>query len=146
MFHLTRIPTRRAVANVAGAFETVFKDFSTLYDKSSDLPFAPRTNAYETEDEYQFEVELSGVALDDIDVEHDEGFLVITAERKDERSEEEEGVLRRKEFAYGKFERRFQLGLGANINGIKAVHKDGILRVTVPKSKRRNAKVKIKSE
>ena len=73
--------------------------------------------------------------------------LTIRGERRSEVTEgsEEEGTLR-VERSYGTFARRFRLPDNVDSEGIRASTKDGVLRLTVPKTeepKQQNIEVQV---
>ncbi len=77
--------------------------------------------------------ELPGMDPDkDIDLEIDNGMLVIRAERREEKRERG-----RTEFRYGKFTRRLALPEGADESEVSARYTDGILEVRMPVSEKR---------
>jgi len=59
--------------------------------------------------------------------------LTRSGERKHEAEDKKEGY-HRIERAYGRFQRTFSLGTEVNLDAIKAVFKDGVLTITLPKS------------
>ncbi|MGB5809212.1 MAG: Hsp20/alpha crystallin family protein, partial [Polyangiales bacterium] len=85
-----------------------------------------------TEAEYAIRAELPGTTKNDVRVRLDAGVLTIEGERKQETKQEESKYLR-VECAYGYFLRRFVLPPDAVPGGISAAHRDGILRVTIPR-------------
>ena len=90
---------------------------------------------------YLFVIDMPGVKSGDLSVQvEDENVLVISGERKRERDEaseekkEEAGVkYLRMERRMGKFMRKFVLPENADLEGISAECKDGVLTVTVMK-------------
>ncbi|KAL9227223.1 hypothetical protein vseg_002943 [Gypsophila vaccaria] len=92
----------------------------------------------ETASAYQFTIDMPGLKSSDIKVEvEDDNVLVISGERKreeDNKEKEKEGVKYLKmERRVGKFMRKFVLPENANLEGVTAVCKDGVLNVTVQK-------------
>lgn len=68
----------------------------------------------------------------------------ITGERKSETKSEEDNTLR-SEFYYGKFERYVPLPSQIQRDNVVAEYKDGILNLTLPKSKEQKEKaIKVK--
>jgi len=84
------------------------------------------------DDAHVVRAEIPGVDPDkDIEVTLDRELLTIRAERRSERTSEEQGY-RRSEFSYGSFSRTLPVPAGATENDIKATYTDGILEVRVP--------------
>lgn len=92
----------------------------------------PAVNVKETENDFQLELAVPGLKKEDFNVKVEEGVLTISAERKNEETENKEGYTRR-EFRYANFTRRFTLPESADENTISASYTDGILAVTLPK-------------
>lgn len=72
-----------------------------------------------------------------------DGVLSIRGEKKEEKEEGEEGsgyyVSERR---YGSFQRSFQLPEGIDLDKVDATFKNGLLTVTLPKTKEAQEKVK----
>lgn len=105
-----------------------FDDFIT---SSSNEKSAMKCDIYEKGGDYHIEMDIPGFDKKDISIETDNGYLTITAERKNEEKEEDKNYIRR-ERNYGKYQRSFYLG-DLESDKIKAEFKDGMLKVTVPK-------------
>lgn len=108
---------------------------------------APRTNIVETKNAYELSFELPGVAEEDIDVQLQDKTLTVTAERKDQReNDEDDRRWHRVEHRYGRFSRAISLPQDATADGISAVYKAGVLTVTVPKQpEARPAKITVQT-
>lgn len=91
-----------------------------------------RTDIRETEKEYVFEAELPGVKKEDIFLELKEDVLTFGVEEKQDQEEERDGYLCR-ERRCGSIRRSFRVDKVADAD-VKASYKDGILRITLPKS------------
>src|SRR5262245_50138132 len=70
--------------------------------------WVPAADLFEQDDELVIRVELPGVEKDAIDVQIEDGQLVVSAERKRE-AEVEQGNVYRLERVHGQFTRRFEL-------------------------------------
>ncbi|SDP97065.1 HSP20 family protein [Actinopolyspora xinjiangensis] len=93
----------------------------------------PLVDVTETEDAYEFEVEVPGVDRDDINVEIRDHELWITGEvRERERS----GVLHRRTRRTGSFSYRSSLPSGVDSENVEAKLDSGVLTVRVRKSER----------
>lgn len=76
-------------------------------------------------------VELPGIDVErDVSIEVDRGQLIISGERRDERSEQTEGLLVR-ELRYGQFRREFALPPGVSPEQVEATYDAGLLDVRV---------------
>ena len=97
--------------------------------------FSPRVDIQEKKDHYEITAELPGVNQEDIHVELEDGVLTISAETKQEDTEEKEGRVIRQERRYGKYIRSFNLGGDIHEEDITANFKNGVLKLSAPKAK-----------
>jgi len=95
--------------------------------------WTPAVNITETEKAYQVRADLPGVKKEDIKLTHENGVLAISGERRHE-LKETKGKVHREESAFGSFCRSFTLPDDADAEHIEALHKDGALTVTIPRS------------
>lgn len=75
-------------------------------------------------------LEVPGLTADDISVEVDKGHLVVSGERRDERSDEKDGRTVR-EIRYGSFRRSFALPARIGEDALSASYDAGVLTVKV---------------
>lgn len=93
-----------------------------------------KTDVKEIEGGYQVAVELPGFDKNEISVELDKGYLIITASKdfnKDEQDEDDK-YIRRERYA-GTMQRSFYVGDSLQQEDIKARYENGILKLEVPK-------------
>ena len=90
-------------------------------------------NIFETENDIVLKAEMPGVKKEDLFLEIRDNSVYLKAERKSEEEEREEGYHLH-EFRYGAFQRCFTLPCNVNQDKIRAEFKDGILKVTMPKT------------
>jgi len=106
----------------------------------------PSLDLLETKNEFVIKAEVPGMTPKDIDISLAEGILTIRGEKKQEKEEKEENY-HFVERGYGSFNRSIRLPGEVQSNKIKAAYKDGILRVTLPKTEETKKKeIKIKVE
>lgn len=98
--------------------------------------FSPRVDIKEKKGKYQITADLPGVDKDHLSVTLDNGVLTIEAITEEEKTEEEDGNVIRKERRSGKFMRSFNLGSGVKDSDINAKFKNGVLKLTVPKAEK----------
>ncbi len=89
--------------------------------------------------------ELPGIDPKDIDISLNEGVLTIKGEKKQEKEEKEEGyhLIER---SYGSFTRSIRLPREIQNEKISASYKNGVLRITLPKTeeaKKKEVKIKV---
>lgn len=92
----------------------------------------PAVNVLDEEDRFELQVAAPGLKKKDFEVNVDNGILSISAERKEEKKEEEDNYTRR-EFSYTSFQRQFTLPENVKEEDIKAEYEEGILKINIPK-------------
>ncbi|GIX46500.1 MAG: heat-shock protein Hsp20 [Candidatus Tectimicrobiota bacterium] len=97
------------------------------------VTWLPRMDVRETDTAFIVEVDLPGMAIEDIDVHVEGNTLVIAGERKLERAEEHLGMARY-ERAAGRFHRAYTLPAPVVADKVEARYCNGVLTVTVPKA------------
>ena len=106
----------------------------------------PSIDFSETKSDLVIKAELSGMDPKDIDISMNNGFLTIKGEKKHEREGKDENYPL-VERSYGSFTRSVRLPREVQSDKIKASFKNGVLRVTLPKSEEAKKKeIKIKVE
>jgi HSP20 family protein len=113
----------------------MFGEARTRTDEESSLfsDWTPAVDIQETDKEYAVKVDLPDVKKEDIKVELVNGSLSIHGERRQER-EEKGKRFHRIERQYGQFMRRFTLPGEVDAAKVQADFKEGVLRVTLPKT------------
>lgn len=93
----------------------------------------PTVEVAETDDAFVVTAELPGLERKDVRVEFDNGVLTIAGEKQEEQKTEEERyhVWER---TYGTFQRSFMLPAPVNEDQVTAEMRNGVLRVTLPKT------------
>lgn len=110
-------------------FDSVFDNF--LLDKSySNM----KCDVYEKNGLYHIEMDIPGFSKEDITIELNNNYLVITAVKNNEvNSQDEEKRYIHQERSYGKYQRSFYVG-NVDTNSIEAEFKNGMLKVVIPKN------------
>ena len=106
----------------------------------------PSLDVSETKNDLVIKAELPGMDPKDIDISLSNGLLTITGEKKQEKEEKDENyhLIER---SYGSFTRSVRLPREVQSDKITASFKNGVLRVTLPKSEEAKKKeIKIKVE
>ena len=101
--------------------------------------WSPAVDLSESKDGYAITVELPGTKKEDVHVECHENLLTIHGEKRNEREEKDEH-RHYIERSYGSFSRSFRLPNDASEDQVKAIFKDGILTVEIPKVEERKPK------
>lgn len=97
------------------------------------LVSTPAVDVAETDKAYEITAELPGMDEKDIEVNVANGGLTIKGEKKVETEEKQKGY-HVSERRYGSFERYFGLPEDVEANRIEAAFKNGVLKVTLPKT------------
>ena len=117
---------------------SVFNNFLNTDDFFNDDFFAkdslrPAMNVKENQNDFEVELAAPGFAKEDFDVTIDNNGLHISADKKEENEEKEEGYLR-KEFSYKSFKRSLRLPENVNLDKkVKANYKNGVLKMNLLK-------------
>jgi HSP20 family protein len=127
----------------------VFEDAVSrmLSEPSSNRPWSPAVDIYETENELVLKADLPDVNQKDIDVRVENQTLTIAGTRNFEKTEAKKG-FHRIERSYGNFVRSFAIPNTFDTDNIKAGYQNGVLSVTLLKketAKPRQVKVEVKS-
>jgi HSP20 family protein len=96
---------------------------------------SPAVNTFVKGDTYFVEAEIPGVSKEDLDVSIEGNILTLRGERKQSKETKEEDYYLR-EAQYGSFIRRLSLPEGVNSEKIQAVYENGILRISMPVTKK----------
>ena len=125
-----------------GIGRDLFRDYERLVDammgeplsvSSSEDYLAPRVDVAETEKSIEVTAELAGVDEKDIKVELRNGMLWLSGKKEECHKEESRNVFR-SERRFGSFERGVTLPCDVERGNIEATFKDGILKVSLPKT------------
>lgn len=118
--------------------ESFFPEFST---KRTQLP---AVNISEDDKHYHVDVVAPGFKKEDFKVNVEDDTLTISAETKQETTENDKQYSRR-EYSYSSFTRSFRLPDNTEDGTITANYTDGVLKLSIPKSEQQTkAKKEIK--
>ena len=98
----------------------------------SDGHVTPRTDVIEHGEGYHFYFDMPGIRADSVNVQVEDGRLMIEAERK-QPEWPKDAEVHVSEHRYGTIRRTFAMPEDASAEGIKATYRDGVLEVTVAK-------------
>ena len=131
----TLVYNTRPALRPARAFNALFGELLRDTLPTSQTPstaFHPAADIFETAAGFELQLALPGVAKDAVNIDFQEGQLVVTGERKAPEAAGNDPKFRRAETAYGSFHRAFRLPETVNVKAISAEMADGILRVSLP--------------
>jgi HSP20 family protein len=93
----------------------------------------PPADLKETENAHLLAIELPGLAKEDVDVSLSGDTLVVCGHKAEE-NQDASATYRVSERRYGRFERAFPLPPDVERSNIEAQFKDGVLKITLPKT------------
>ena len=102
-------------------------------EEAAGAAWTPAVDIYETLDTIVIKAELPGVVREDIEIQIDDNTLTLKGERRFSKDVQEESYLRI-ERTYGSFHRCFTLPATIHQEKIRAVCRDGVLELTLPKA------------
>lgn len=97
----------------------------------------PKVNIKEDDSSFVVEVAAPGMSKSDFNINLDHNVLTISAEKKEDKKEED-GKFTRREFAYRSFQRSFTMPETADGDKINARYENGVLYLSIPKKKEEN--------
>ncbi|MGH9196043.1 MAG: Hsp20/alpha crystallin family protein [Acidimicrobiia bacterium] len=101
--------------------------------RSAGMAFTPVVDIEESPEEFVLRADLPGISQKDVKVSLMGDTVTIRGERKYDQTQNETSMLRA-ERVHGSFERSFTLGTALRGDKVKAIYRDGVLEVHVPKS------------
>lgn len=122
-------PTLFEFPSIESWFDDVFSDRITT---------RPSVNLIENENEYLIDVATPGFNKSNFNVEVKGDKLEISAESSIENNKDDLNYKKR-EFSYSSFKRSFSLPKNVEPEQISADYVDGILKVSIPKSKNKDS-------
>jgi HSP20 family protein len=132
----TSSPFDRLLSPRLSPFDLFDRELHRAAPRSAEPTFA--TDVWEAETAFEIVVDLPGFADSDVDVSVHDDTVAIRAERKDTTREGKKLHLHERRTA--SFARSFSIGQPIDAEGVTAQMKNGVLTVTVPKSKAAGAR------
>ena len=114
-------------------FEQTLSRSSRSDEAAAATTWTPPVDIYETPETIVIKAELPGVAREDVDIQIQDNALVLRGERRFAKEVKEESYLRI-ERAYGPFHRSFTLPATVQQDKVRAVLRDGVLELELPKA------------
>lgn len=91
----------------------------------------PQTEVFQRGNQLVVQADLPGMTKDDINVDIEDGNIIIRGERQNSRESNDEGFYRT-ERSYGSFYRSIPLPEGVDAEAAKADFRNGVLEITMP--------------
>ncbi|KPL02355.1 MAG: hypothetical protein AMJ73_08860 [candidate division Zixibacteria bacterium SM1_73] len=133
---ITRWRPFRDLISIQDEMNRLFDDFfgrPVTRPEWTEAAWCPCVDVSETKDNVIINTEIPGMSKDDVTVSIQDNVLTLSGEKKQEK-EEKDANYHRVERSYGSFSRSFTLPTSVQPDKVKATYKDGILRITLPKS------------
>lgn len=133
---------RSEVERFRSEIDRMFDDFFTRspfgrFFQGGD--WMPAVDVSETDKGIVVNAEVPGMEAKDIDISLNGRVLTIKGERRQE-EEEKDKSYHRIERRYGSFSRSFELPADVDSGKVKATYKDGVLKLSLPKTKEQAVK------
>lgn len=144
---LTRWDPSRSLTTFQDQMNELMQEFFGPGNGQKVAEFNPLVDVTETADSIIVKAEVPGMDAKDIELKIEGDTLAMRGEKKFEK-EEKGKSFHRVERTYGAFHRTFRLPTEVKVDAVKAVCKNGVLEVTLPKveaAKPRDVKIDVKS-
>jgi HSP20 family protein len=127
----TRFPSLR------DEMDKLFEDFfgRTAFPSAAETGWIPAVDVHETKKDVIVTIDLPAIDPKEVSISIMEDRLTVRGERKKEEEVKEEDCYRM-ERTYGSFQRTIQLPSEVIGDKAKATYKDGVLKISVPKSQK----------
>lgn len=111
---------------------SILGDFEDLFKPVERFPKTMRTDIKETDKEYEFDIDMPGYKKDEINIDLNEGYLTISANKevKEEANKNNNYIKRERHFSAS---RSYFVGDNIKEDDIKAKYENGVLNIVVPK-------------
>ena len=115
-------------------YDHLWKEFSHEAPSRYYKPWltSPAVNLIDLDDHFEIQIAIPGFTKEDFKIELNENILEISLEKGQDSSDRS---FKKKEFWYGPFHRKFELGASIDQGIIKAEYLNGILTMVMPKKK-----------
>lgn len=131
---LIRFDPFRDIATLQDRLNRYFSEPTRTFSEDASLgTWMPAVDIFEKEDNVVLRAELPGMQEKDINVHVENGILTLRGERKRDTEVSNESFHRAERY-YGTFTRTFALPTTVDVQKIRALYKDGLLEVVLPKA------------
>jgi HSP20 family protein len=95
--------------------------------------YSPNVDIMENKDGLMLKADMPGVGVKDIDIQYEDGLLILHGKVEPRQDESNTSYLLR-EYGVGDFYRSFRVGEGVDVDQIRAELKDGVMTLYLPKA------------
>ncbi len=137
---ITRYRPFRDLVTIQDEMKKLFEDFFVRdvpmkWMEEGDGSWMPNIDMVDNKDEIVLTAELPGFKKEDIKLSVEDHTITLSGEKKSEYEEKEKkGNYYRLERRFGSFTRSLELPAPVQGDKVKAIYKDGVLKVVLPKS------------
>jgi HSP20 family protein len=110
-----------------------FRSMNRMFDDITRVQFTPEVDLSETETEYTLSLTVPGMTKDDVNIDVTPDSITVSGERKVEDEKAEKRYHLRGQ-SYGAFTLSYTLPSEIKPDDVKAVYKNGLLEITLPKA------------
>jgi HSP20 family protein len=139
LFRQKSVEPFRSLSRMQNELERLFEGMSDRFPEFANGDFSPSCEFSEDKANYIVKFDMPGVKEDDVKIELDGNQLMVTAERREEKMNEDK-KQRYSEISYGTYQRIFTLPKSVNGDKVIANFDDGVLTLTMPKAQSSSAK------
>jgi HSP20 family protein len=101
--------------------------------ESAPSPFLPAADVLVGQEDVRVYMDVPGLRAGDLEIELEQDTLTIRGERPYPYDDAEQGVWRRIERSFGRFERALRVPVGLDPDQVHAALADGVLTLTIPR-------------
>lgn len=124
-------------------FDSLFDDMMPVVRGVGGVFNSYPADIKENETDYTLEMNVPGFKKEDIDISIDNGMMTIKSEREETIEKKEEGKYLVKERSFSNMSRSFRIPENVDIENICANMEDGVLKVSLPKTEKRDTSTKV---
>ncbi|MDD4004535.1 MAG: Hsp20/alpha crystallin family protein [Elusimicrobiaceae bacterium] len=120
------------MVEMRGSISGLVENFLNNCSAAAEPVWSPEVDVRETAGEFLVRAALPGVRKEDVETEIKENLLSITGKRVEQAAEGDTWL--RREIPAGRFCRVFKIGARFKSEDIRAILKDGLLEIRIPKA------------
>jgi HSP20 family protein len=120
------------LSNLLGGY--LDNGFFDAWDRDISLSSYPRVDIIEEKDTYKITADMPGLDKKDISVEIKNGVLIMSGEKKEEKTERDKNRYYHFERRFGSFRREFALPDHVDSDHVEAKYANGVLELTLKKT------------
>ena len=124
-------------------FDGIFDDMMPVVRGVSGVFNSYPADIKENETDYILEMNVPGFKKENIDISIEDGMMTIKSEREETSEKKEDGKYLVKERSFSNMSRSFRIPENVDVANIKANMEDGVLKVSLPKTEKKDTSMKV---